>query len=325
MTPYTDLRKSPRRSPEELLALPFPLALFIESTNVCNFKCPICTQSDPQFAEKSGYYKHMTPALFEQVIRQLIQWKVRPKVMRFYGIGEPLLNRRLHSMIVLGGTLVNRTEISTNGMLLAERAYELIQSGLDYVRVSVYHTDNYEYRRESGSRFTADDVLNSVRKFRTIRDRSGVEHPRICAKLTTSEPDWETFQKQYAGVADDLQMEIPYNWGSTKGRLVQLVKDPAIPRKVCPKPFFEMMVKANGDVSACCVDWAGQLNLGNVQTHTLKEIWEGPELRDIRQAHLSGHRFDLPACSNCNLPEVTPGNMDSLIGINLARLEPVCH
>ena len=27
----------------------------------------------------------------------------------------------------------------------------------------------------------------------------------------------------------------------------------------------------------------------------------------------------------CNLPEVTPDNMDSLIGINLARLEPVCH
>jgi radical SAM protein with 4Fe4S-binding SPASM domain len=150
--------------------------------------------------------------------------------------------------------------------------------------------------------------------FRTFRDETQNATPRICAKLTTSDPDWDTFVRQYTGVADDLEMELPYNWGSLKGQLVQLVPDRPAPRKVCPKPFFELMVKANGDVSACCVDWAGQLNLGNVQTHTLKEIWEGQSLAEIRRAHRAGLRFQMPACSNCNLPDVTPDNLDHFRG-----------
>lgn len=313
MKPYTDLRPNASRlSPQALLGLQTPLALFIESTNVCNFRCPICTQSDPQFPRKAGYYQRMPERIWREVLRQTREAGWRYNVVRFYGIGEPLLAPDLPDMINAFGGVAVRTEISTNGVYLGCKAESLLESGLDYVRVSVYHTTDDGYRRESGSTISATHVLESVRSFRACRDAAGMELPRICAKLTTADADWDRFVKQYTGVADDLQMERPYNWGSTKDRLVQLAPSPEAPRKCCPKPFFELMVKANGDVSACCVDWAGELNIGNVMNDSLPQIWKGQNLQDVRRAHLNGRRFEMPACSNCDLPEVTPDDMDSL-------------
>ena len=90
MIPYTELRRQPRRPASELLHLPAPLGIFIEPTNVCNFRCTMCPQSLPNFRSESGYFKRWTRETFSLVIEQLRPWKQVP-VIRLYGTGEPLL------------------------------------------------------------------------------------------------------------------------------------------------------------------------------------------------------------------------------------------
>ena len=63
-------------------------------------------------------------------------------------------------------------------------------------------------------------------------------------------------------------------------------------------PCFELYrrvhVLADGNVGACiCVDLESEIKIGNLNTHSLKEIWQGETLKKYRSEWLKG-----------NLPEV---------------------
>ena len=88
---------------------------------------------------------------------------------------------------------------------------------------------------------------------------------------------------------------------------------------VCPFPFYELAVKANGDVTVCCVDWRGDLTVGNIHFESLQDIWAGPRLAELRRVHLEGQRSKLVACRDCNVLNACPDNLDSLVGLESVR------
>jgi radical SAM protein with 4Fe4S-binding SPASM domain len=314
MTPYTQLRTSrPRLSPKELLTLDGPLSVFVEPTNVCNFACPVCPESFAEFEKQAGYYQRMEPKTWERVLSQLQQ--IAPiRVLRFWGIGEPLLNPNLPSMINHARFVAERTELATNGSLLAGRAYALVNSGLQYLRVSVYSTTEKGYEIESGSRFRLSEIMANVRELKRFRESLGSTLPWICANFTTSHPEEiPLFQEQWKEIADDCRVEIIHNWGGTDARLVQLSQPKPEARKVCSKPFYELVIKANGDVTPCCADWDGSLKIGNILESSLPEIWEGELAKGIRRLHISGRRSDLGMCRDCTLIESQPDDLDFLV------------
>jgi MoaA/NifB/PqqE/SkfB family radical SAM enzyme len=52
-------------------------------------------------------------------------------------------------------------------------------------------------------------------------------------------------------------------------------------------------------VSACFVDWARDLIIGDLRINSLKDIWESKELNAHRLAHLSGRRKEHKTCGGC--------------------------
>jgi radical SAM protein with 4Fe4S-binding SPASM domain len=236
------------------------------------------------------------------------------KVLRFWGIGEPLLNRDIEHMIGEGGPLAERTELATNGSLLARHALQIVRSGLQYIRISVYSTSNIGYELESGSRFKLSDIMDGVRQLVSRRMTAGSETPRITANfVTTHAEEVPLFRQQWEGLADDTRVEIMHNWGGTDSRLVQIASPLTESREVCSKPFYELVIKANGDVTPCCADWDGSLKVGNVLEQSLLEIWSGEKMQGIRRLHLQGRRADLSMCRECTLIKSQPDNLDSLV------------
>lgn len=316
MTPYTQLRTSRARlSPKDLISLPAPLSVFVEPTNVCNFACPVCPESFQEFEKQAGYYQRMERATWLRV--QAALRSIGPiRVLRFWGIGEPTLNPDLPLMIEDAYGIAERTELATNASLLgsSHRALGLINSGLHYMRVSVYSTTEKGYEIESGSRFKLSEILANVAAFRRMRDMSDSPTPWICANFTTSHPEEiPLFREQWAGIADDTRVEIIHNWGGVDSRLVQLAPPKPSDRKVCSKPFYELVIKANGDVTPCCADWDGSLKVGSILEKSLPEIWDGELSKGIRSLHLSGNRSKLTMCRDCTLIETQPDNLDSLL------------
>ena len=59
-------------------------------------------------------------------------------------------------------------------------------------------------------------------------------------------------------------------------------------------------VKQNGDIYPCCQSYMldGQ-PLGNLESNSLVEIWNGPAMQTLRQAHIDGRAGEVDMCARC--------------------------
>jgi sulfatase maturation enzyme AslB (radical SAM superfamily) len=66
----------------------------------------------------------------------------------------------------------------------------------------------------------------------------------------------------------------------------------------CIHPFVDVGVLSNGDVTLCCLDYEGELAVGNVKDSTVEAILKGKPAKDLRAAMLGDH--PLPSfCQKC--------------------------
>lgn len=313
--------KRPRIDLAAAIPLEAPLALFIEPTNICNFKCPICPEALPDFQERAGYYEHMSPELWKKVLESLRQWP-KTKVIRFYLEGEPLLNSNLPTMIADVHELTERTVVTTNGSLLSKRAREIIAAGLSYLRVSIYGTNMIEQYVNTGSRVTLESIHDQMLTFMELR--GSAPRPYVQAELVIPQPTAEKIEKFtaiFGHVADECTV-VPelHNWKGPDSTLVHIGEGGRqLKRKVCPQPFYQLAIRANGAVTVCCADWDNRLAVGNVNRESLQDIWHGSRLSRLRNTHLSGLRSTIAACMDCTAFARYPDDLDSLIG---SRFEP---
>jgi radical SAM protein with 4Fe4S-binding SPASM domain len=319
MKSYKELRTAPRIDLALASPLPAPLTVYIEPTNVCNFGCQMCPETLPDYAERAGYYQAMEWLTYTDVIADIKELG-GVKSLKFYFEGEPLLNKRLPEMISYAKAqgIAERLELTTNGSLLtAPVSRALVQSGLDYVQVSIYSVLETDHTRITGQRrFLPELIRDRVHALVQAREEAGTGKPFIHAKLMwDSEEGRRAFEHQYSEVADEISVQATHNWmGDVQYQtpLVNIGEAPVNQKQVCPFPFYMLTVKANGDVSVCCVDWSGKLVLGNVMQQSLKQMWEGERMKQIRLAHLSGKRDSLFACRDCDALFTSPDNLDSL-------------
>ena len=153
-----------------------PVCLYLETTNRCNLLCTTC----PRTFEALEPPADMSWELFTHIVDQF------PRIARvvLHGVGEPMMVPALPRMIryLKGhGTYVL---FNTNGTLLTRRkGQELIDSGLDELRVSIDAAEPEAFKRVRGRDMFARIVRN-VRRFRAMQRELAVERPRVSLWLT---------------------------------------------------------------------------------------------------------------------------------------------
>jgi radical SAM protein with 4Fe4S-binding SPASM domain len=292
MIPYTNLRGKSRMSLAAAVPLGVPLTVYVEPTNRCNLSCAFCPQSLEDYKERAGYWEHIDIDLYRKVITEIGEMNI--KSLKLYFFGEPLLHPKIGEIVFLARQVCNRVELTTNGMPLTElRAQELIDAELDYLRVSIYDIDHPEL------------VVRNVRRLHELRgDR---KKPFIYAKVFSAE-EVEKIRPRYEEIVDEIGHEELHSIGSD---LVQFGGHTGH-QIACAYPFYNLVVKSNGDVVPCCVAWEKSLVVGNVNDQTLAEIWAGEPLANIHRLHLAGRRKELAACHNCDTIFNSPDSVDAL-------------
>jgi radical SAM protein with 4Fe4S-binding SPASM domain len=338
LSPYSSLRDFKRPSLAPLLPLPLPMGMFIEPTNQCNFKCRFCPESFSDYNEQVGGRAHMEFGFFQQLVAQ-IKAMGRLKVLRFYMLGEPLLHPDLVRMVshAVAEGITERTELTTNATALtAEKSRQLLESGLDYLRVSIYAVDQKRNEEVTQSRIPISRIFENVKTFRRLRDEAGKSKPVLYVKMidSCSERENESFLQMYREIADECVLEKPMNWNGYDNRdLLQSVYTSdeekealkganlySFQKQICPFPFYTMVVNANGDVTACCVDWNKKTCVGNLKEMSLSEIWHGAAFRDLRRMHIENRRHENESCRNCTYLFTSPDNLDGLSAEEYERI-----
>ena len=115
-----------------------PHNVFIEVTNRCNLLCETCPRTFTT-------YEQAQTLRWDDFVRVVEQF---PEIERavLHGIGEPLLNKDLPRMIAYLKARAVYVLFNTNATLLTDDwARQLIQSGLDEIRVSIDGADPRTY------------------------------------------------------------------------------------------------------------------------------------------------------------------------------------
>jgi radical SAM protein with 4Fe4S-binding SPASM domain len=106
------------------------------------------------------------------------------------------------------------------------------------------------------------------------------------------------FVKKWRGVADKVMMSYMHDWaGSADKQPFELHGNPS--REPCRLLWSDMVVAWDGRVMLCCVDYEGEVTLGDLKNQNLKEIWKGEKLRKVRETHLKGEFQKTPLCDRC--------------------------
>jgi len=66
--PYSGLRTAPRTSLRDAVPLRAPFTIYVEATNICNFKCVYCPESFDDFEQRSGGLSRLDLAAFEKIV-----------------------------------------------------------------------------------------------------------------------------------------------------------------------------------------------------------------------------------------------------------------
>ncbi len=324
---FSKLKDQPRLPLSPRIPLPAPLALLIEFTNKCNFACKFCPESFSDYAEQAGGIHWLDFEKFKKICGDILELGGL-KVLRYHTMGEVLLHKDAIAMFRYAADMkvAERTELTTNATAITpQRAVELVNSGLDYIRVSIYGMDATRHKNVTASNISPERIQANIRILYETRALLGSKKPYIHVKmLDPFDPAEEAaFRAAYTDIADEVHLDQPHEWnGSDSGKLLDNVyggraeevrNRPKIgPRDVCPLPFYQPSIHSDGNVSMCHVDWNNKTTVGNVFTESLADIWHGEKIRAFQKMHIERRRHENEACRNCTFFYDQPDNVDDL-------------
>ncbi|HVI51603.1 MAG TPA: radical SAM/SPASM domain-containing protein [Candidatus Sulfotelmatobacter sp.] len=322
---YSALRDGAKRiNLADASPLPCPMTIYIETTNICNFKCKYCPESFDNYEQISGGYSRMSLEEFERVCDQIAEIG-QLKTLNFYMMGEPFVNKQLPEFIKVARrkNISEKIIVTSNGSLIDENlAEQILETDLDYLRFSIYGIDQDIFSRTTNSKIKLDRIVGRIEHLKSLRDQRGLKKPFLYAKMIdTQDPAQNNkFLEMFNRICDEAVIEPVMNWndpdeGNLSGHDTESLLTTsyfANKKEACPFPFYTLVIHSDLTVSVCCVDWAKKTAVGSLKTESLREVWLGPKLRDFRLTHLRKQRRQIEACKSCTFLHTAPDNLDSL-------------
>jgi hypothetical protein len=278
----------------------FPLRVSVETTNHCNLRCAYCPRED------SGRgFGYMTPALFERLVTQCVGKRA---AFAPQGFGEPFLDPefvpRLRRMGELG---LQYVDVVTNATLMDEAASRaLIDAKVWLVTIDVDGADKAVFERHRQNAVYERVVANVQRLFE-LRDELGSEVPHIAlsaVQMADVVPSMDAFARLWRPrlrQRDEIFLAQPVTWAGARplpGKRAATGAERA-QRPPCRHLYHTLQIYFDGRTSPCTYDHACRLTVGDANTQSIEEIWNGAPLRRLRALHETGRSGELDPCATC--------------------------
>jgi len=265
----------------------FPYEVRIETVNACNSTCSFCPMNIYSEETKNRKVVRMDEDLFDKIIKELHDEDFSGD-LKFYTENEPLLDRRLTEFVKKAKKYVpkaKRMQIDTNGLLLTEGlGGRLIDAGINHL-----HINNYSKDLKGG-------INHRKEKIKSIFDKLVERYPKT--KLVHRFRYLEEVLDSRGGYAPNNPLVLRNS-----------------PKVSCAYPFYQFPITSNGNVGLCCVDTVFEEPLGNVNYHSIKEIWKSKNYKNFRNELTSGQR-NKKLCSQCTFAGHSPGMKNKILNKN---------
>ncbi|MBM3705711.1 MAG: radical SAM protein [Actinobacteria bacterium] len=281
-----------------------PVRLWVEVSSRCNLACRLCVNKDIDPSLKGD----MNFELYKKIIDQSAGYI---HDVNLFHRGEPLISPDIVKMVSYANSRNIKTRIHTNGALLdRDLGRNLIQSGLNLISFSFdgYTKKTYEKNR-TGARY--ERTLENIIDFLKIKKELGKKTPFTIIQVMEFDEETDprefieqkkNFIKKFEGLPlDKIVIRTPHNWGGLLDiegiKKVDRKKSRLIP---CTFPWYSLTVFYDGKVYLCPQDFAGEIPLGDLTKESIKDIFNGEKIKNIRQRFKEKNISDLSPCNNCD-------------------------
>lgn len=301
---------------------PEPFVYNIETTNACNMRCEMC----PRTTMMTRPIETIKPELFYRIIEQLRPWTetewaewqdfveekykidrndvsenhfflhVIPKVIVLHGYGDPLLDKNIPDYVARMTKNGLKSYFSCNpANINMERTIETFENGLDYIKYSVESADDLRHKEVRGLQSNFSESYKNIVKLLDVKAQRNLGTTIVITMINLNKP-WQ--QEEFQKVKDAFKGMDVYvylksqdqQWYEDNKQQTQSIHW----IEFCQFPWSSMTVKSNGELAECVEDFNNEIILGNANTETLADIWNGDKYRRFRLDH-----FDLTPGIKC--------------------------
>jgi len=314
-----ELREQNRVKLETVIPLSMPYVIYIDPTNLCNFKCKFCPTGDLDLLKQVGREQSSIDfEWFKKIINDIQQFDQKLKLLSLYKDGEPLVNKDFAKMVRYAkeADIAQKIWTKTNGALLNPKLNsEIIDAGLDMIHISVESTSEDGYFSIANVNIDYEEFKSNIKDFYDKRNNCKMYIKIIDVNLSDAEK--EKFYNDFTEICDFISIEKLMGWSHSdlKDFTMGISSDtydglPLIKKEVCAYPFYVLAVNADGSVSVCGNDWSYKTAVGNIKEESLLDIWQGKKLFELRKMFLEFRRSENSACADCYYLQIVPDNLD---------------
>jgi len=308
----------------KLKRIPFlPIELDIEPNNTCNFSCPHCQVTH---WEKEKFYLNI------DAFKEIINYFPNLKFIKLQGMGEPLLNNKLLSMLKFGSDLGIRMEIFTNGSIYNEEIWdEIMKLNNIHIQFSIdgATSDVFERIRVNGNFNKVKENIKKIISKRNnkkqeltiwtvVTNENLFELPLIIELANKIKVDKITFQTYLnnwtKNKINSITKTLKIDFNSKQNLMflknaqqkakelnieLNIYQDNNLSKKnKCKWPFRSAFISANGDVVPCCVlSDSDTIKMGNIFEEPFINIWNSKPYQEFRERIKKHDLYDF--CKNC--------------------------
>ena len=213
---------------------------------------------------------------------------VIPKVIQLHGYGDPLLDRNMAEYVrILHDKGFNSYFSCNPSNINLERTYEMLDAGLDYIKYSIESVDDEEHKKIRGDASNFTDSYEKILEVLDYKHKNELKTTVVITMLDLNRDhqaeDFDKLEAAFNGLdvyiylkSEDCQWYRKDYHGTKSIHWSE----------ICKHPWMTMTIKSNAEATMCMEDYNNEIILGNANTQTLEDIWNGEKYRCFRRQHL---------------------------------------
>ena len=297
---YFEYRRLWEEIPRKKITSDFPIHLDIETTNICNIKCPMCPRTEMINKDIFGEIGRMTKKDYADIIDQATEFGCKSIKLNY--LGEPLAHKDVVWQVEYAKQkgIVDVMMNSNATLLDKKRGRALLEAGLDnlFISFDAIAPDLYEQQRVGT---TLGKVVDNVHEFVKLRNKS---FPHVQVRVSMVMYKEQEWLEQFEGLKimwKRLVDSVGYGFYTERDRNT-FGEYPKVDGFWCSQPYQRMFLKYNGNVTICCVDDQDETVVGNWRQMRLRDIWHNEAYQEIRRIHSENQYYKMEMCRKCYFP-----------------------
>ncbi|MCB1155008.1 SPASM domain-containing protein [bacterium] len=303
-----------------------PEIIVVEPTNRCNLECRICARN--YWDQDANPLEDMSL----ETLDRLAPFFETARVIYAFGHGEPTMGENFKTILETGKRFGCEVQFTTNGTRLDDAFADwLIEAKIDIINVSMDAVESRALKDRRG--IDASKALMWLQRLRVKKVAAGHKMPETGISFVADRYNLGELPHLIRGMHDVGASILVVNhlvaWipalhshscyhdidaarrafdeakelGESLGMTIILPYDNLRPGGGCPHMDSMFFVRASGEVWPCCSAVFRQdrysFPAGNVYKQSLRDIWNGPMYRHIREGWAAGSPPEF--CRTCPL------------------------